>query len=144
MDLGGTRVLLVAEAPAMLDRVGSYLSKAGARPIVALRATGLVAVADCCDVIVLFDDYGEPEEFNVFLEILRRSRAPLLIVTERKDLTRHAVRAEILPAPSRLVRGWSLLHAIRNEDAPGHPSGARGFDPRVALHGLSSRAWRCS
>lgn len=117
MDLGGARVLLVAEAPAMLDRVGSYLSKAGARALVALRTSGLVAVADRCDVIVLFDDYGEPEDFNVFLEILCRSRTPLLIVTER-DLTRHAVQAEILPAPSRLVRGWSLLHAIRTKVRP--------------------------
>lgn len=113
MDLAGVRVLLVADDPATLDRVGGYLSKAGATPQVTSRTAGLCAAADCCDIAVLLDDFGEPEEFDVCLAPLRRSKAALLIVTERAGLGQWAARAGILLAPSRLVRGWSLLEAIR-------------------------------
>jgi hypothetical protein len=62
---------------------------------------------------VLFHDYAEPDDFNACLGMLRRSKAALLIITERTNLTQNAAQAGILLAPSWLVHGWSLLHAIR-------------------------------
>jgi hypothetical protein len=113
MDLQGARVLLVADDPMTLDRLHGYLSRARARPQIKSRTTGLSAAASGCDVAVLFDDYGEPDEFDACLVTLSRSKAALIIVTERASLQENAPRARIVLARSRLVRGWCLLDAIR-------------------------------
>jgi hypothetical protein len=113
MDLQGARVLLVADDPVTLDRVHGYLSRALATPQIRSRTTCLSAAASRCDVAVLFDDYGVPEEFDACLATLSRSQAALIIVTERASLQESAPRAGIVLAQSRLVRGWCLLDAIR-------------------------------
>jgi hypothetical protein len=113
MDLAGARVLLVADDRARLDGVHAYLLKAGARPQVTSRAAGLSAAAGRCEVAGLFDDYGEPDEFDACLATLRRSQASLVVITDRAGVAESAPHAGIVLAPTRLVRGWSLLDAIR-------------------------------
>jgi hypothetical protein len=122
MDLQGARVLLVADDPVMLDRLHRYLSKARARPQIGARTSSLTDAAGGCDIVVLFDDYGVPDEFDACLAKLVRSKATLIIVTERASLQDRAPRARIVLARSRLVRGWCLLEAIRVGASDTRPS----------------------
>ena len=122
MNLAGARVLLVADDLATLGRVQSYLAKAGARPQAASRPRGLFAAAIRCEFAVLFDDYGDTDEFDACHATLVESKVPFLIVTERNDVAASTRQAAILPAPAGLVRGTSLLDAIRTRVRPKMPS----------------------
>jgi hypothetical protein len=73
----------------------------------------LTDAAGGCDIVVLFDDYGVPAEFEACLATLIRSNATLIIVTERASLQDRAPRARIVLERARIVRGWCLLEAIR-------------------------------
>lgn len=131
MDLEDARVLLVSGDAETLERVHGYLSRAGARPQAASRAVGLAMAADRCDVAVLFDDYGEPDEFETRVAMLSRSRASLVIVTERTSLRESIPQAEIVVARSRLVRGWSLLDAIRSKISGAAPGALVDSTPEL-------------
>lgn len=121
MDLAGARVLLVSDDPETLERVHGYLSRAGAIPDATTRTAGIVAAARNCDVAVLFDDCGEPDEFEARLSLLTRAGASLLLVTDRASLRDKVPDAGMLFAPTRLVWGWALLDAIRARVRPSTP-----------------------
>jgi hypothetical protein len=113
MHLVGVRVLLIAKDLATPERLRSHLVQAGARLRAASCLQGLSVLASQCDVVVLFDDFEASDEMNLCWAALRESRAPLLVVTQRRGHAQMPPREAILAADAHSVAASSLLDAIR-------------------------------
>jgi DNA-binding response OmpR family regulator len=113
MNLVGACVLLVADDLGTLERMQRYLARAGAHTQAASRARGLSATASRCDVVVLFDDYQERNEFDACCAMLSESKVPLLIVSDRPYREASAPGAGLLVASARSVAPSSFLDALR-------------------------------
>jgi hypothetical protein len=113
MNLVGACVLLVADDLGTLERMRRYLARAGAQAQAASRARGLSEAASRCDVVVLFDDYRERDEFDACRATLSESKVPLLIVSDRPHGEVGAPGAALLVASARSVAPSSFLDALR-------------------------------
>jgi hypothetical protein len=113
MELSSARVLLVSDDRRTLERVRDFLVRAGALPNATTSTGGLAAIADRSDVAVLFDDCGEPDDFDTRLAVLTRSKTSLLVVTDRAAFRLDVPTAAVVFTPSGVVRGETLLDAIR-------------------------------
>lgn len=113
MNLVGACVLLVADDLETLSRMRRCLAQAGVQTHAASRARGLSAVASDCDVVVLFDDYRERDEFEACRATLSESKVPLLIVSDRPHHETSAPGAGLLVASAGSVAPSSFLDALR-------------------------------
>ena len=113
MEISGARILLVSDDHKTLELVHGYLSRAGAVPTAVSRTAGLAREADRSDIVLLFDDSGDPEALESQLAAVGHSQASLLVITDRPGFRLDSPTADVVFTPTRLVWGWALLDAIR-------------------------------